>query len=490
MEKVKKDKEKIKRRALGVHLTSKETFLTYIYPEIKDILYDYIWIDLYSGEGNLIFPILDYIPDSERKAFFQEHIYLSDVQPQMVQKCIERAQSYDIPLEMAEKNIFFRDNLESFPTHLKKNKLDLYHITNPPYLYLGYIPKQEETKIHLRYFKNENEGYQDLYQIAMMNDLRNSVKNLIYIIPSNFLFGAAVSNKFRTDFLEYYNILKMKIFETQIFEFTGTNICIGFFNRKNLYKTESQTFEGIKFKKNDEVLRRGYELKPEYKYRGGTEFDEFGKKYKAIKPLVVKYYLLKEEVEKNEGNEEIKVIDTSEYNSNDYERKILRVNDLLKEKVLSSILYVRTVDTGSMEGRAGLNVIKDDFNVDGVYVSRATYRTSPIQVFLRPRISMDDQLLLKDYFNLMLEYFRARLDSEFLTTYKYSNADYTRKYLGLTQVRKLVETFPIRHITDENKEQLEDLIKLNASEKILKFLSKLKNQEKRTNLNSLEGWLG
>ena len=482
------EKKKIKRRALGVHLTSKETFLNYIYPEIEDKLYDYVWIDLYSGEGNLIFPILDNIPASERIEFFQEHIFLSEIQPQMVQKCIENAKLYGIPSDIAEKKIFLRDNLNSFPKHLKKNKLPLFHITNPPYLYLGYIRKHEETKRQLKYFENENEGYQDLYQIAMINDLRNDIKNLIYIIPSNFLFGAAVSNKFRMDFLEYYNVIKMLIFETQIFEFTGTNICLCFFNRKESPKTEPQKFRGIKIKKNDEVLERVYELKPEFKYRGGAEFDEFGKKYKAIKPLRVKYYLLNELVEKNSGNNEIKVIDTNEYVSNDYEKKLLRVNDFLKNKVQSNILYVRTVDTGSMEGRAGLNLIEDDFNVDGIYVSKATYRTSPIQIFLKPTISSEDQLLLKKYFNLMLEFFREKLDSEFLTTYKYSNAEYTRKYLGLTQVRKLIETFPIRYINDGDKGNLEELIRSEQPEEVIKFLNKLINQAKKDNPNTLEGW--
>jgi len=471
MEKADNIEEKSKRRALGVHLTSQDTFLTYIFPEIKNILHEHIWIDLYSGEGNLIFPILDNIPESERIDFFRNHIYLSDVQPQMIQKCIEKAQSYGIPIKIAENNIFLRDNLESFPIHLKKKKARLYHITNPPYLYLGYIKKHEETERYFKYFENENEGYQDLYQIAMINDLRNDINNLIYIIPSNFLFGAAVSNKFRMDFLKYYRILKMKIFETQIFEFTGTNICIGFFKRKDFPKTESQKFKGIKFKKNDIVLKRIYELKPTFKYRGGAEFDEFAKKYKAIKPLEVQYYLLKEQVEKNKGTNEIKVIDTNRYVSNNYERRVLRVNDLLKEKVLSNILYIRTVDTGSLEGRASLNLIKDDFNVDGIYVSKATYRTSPIQIFFRPRISIKDQLLLKNYFNLMLEYFRESLDSEFLTTYKYSNAEYTRKYLGLTQVRKLIETFPLISLNKGDKEKLVELIESKDVEQLFKFLS-------------------
>ena len=471
-----------------MHLTSQDIFLSYIFPEIKNTLYDYTWIDLYCGEGNLIFPILEKVPIHERVDFFKEHIYLSDIQHQMVQKCIEKAQSYNIPLEIAENNIFCRDNLHSFPKRLKKNHKPLYHITNPPYLYLGYIRKHEETKRHLKYFENENEGYQDLYQIAMINDLRNELENLIYIIPSNFIFGASVSNKFRMDFLNHYNIIKMLIFETQIFDFTGTNICIGFFQRKKFENANPQKFKGIKFKKNDKILVREYCLTPEFKYRGGAEFDEFINKFKAIKPLNVKYYLRDKDVEANKGKNEIEVIDTNEYISNEYKRKRLKVNDYLKEKVKSNILYIRTVDTGSLEGRAGLNIIKEDFNVDGIYVSKATYRTSPIQIFLTPTISFFDQILLKNYFNLLLEYFREKLDSEFLTTYKYSNAEYTRKYLGLTQVRNLIETFPINYKQDDRK-KLIDLLKSKEVDKVLKLLSNLKEKNQKNKLNKIEDWL-
>lgn len=52
------------------------------------------------------------------------------------------------------------------------------------------------------YFSGPNNGYQDLYQIALINDLRNNIFNMIYIIPTNFLFGFSVSNKIRMDFLK------------------------------------------------------------------------------------------------------------------------------------------------------------------------------------------------------------------------------------------------------------------------------------------------
>ena len=257
------------RRTFGAHLTSMEIFHNWIYPEIKNELLNYIWVDLYAGEGNLLLPILEFIPLENRIKFFKDHIFLFDIQSKMIQEAIKNAMRYEIPLEIARKNILLRNNLESFPEFLKKRELPLYHITNPPYLYLGYIRKHKETQVYLKYFENENQGYQDLYQIAMINDLRYNIENLIYIIPSNFLFGDSVSNKFRLDFLEFYRILKMIIYETKIFEYTGTNICIGFFKRKSMPKNDNIEFSALKVKNNNQILERRYRLKPKYKYQKG-----------------------------------------------------------------------------------------------------------------------------------------------------------------------------------------------------------------------------
>ena len=124
--------------------------------------------------------------------------------------------------------------------------MPVYHITNPPYLYLGYIVKNEETRKYLKYFKNENEGFQDLYQLAMMNDLRNNIERMIYIIPSNFLFGSSVSNYIRDEFLKFYNIDRAIIFEREIFRHTGTNVVICFFSRKTNIGHNIMTFDGLK----------------------------------------------------------------------------------------------------------------------------------------------------------------------------------------------------------------------------------------------------
>ncbi|MFN3967146.1 MAG: hypothetical protein ACK4JE_05565 [Endomicrobiia bacterium] len=105
-------------------------------------------------------------------------------------------------------------SLKNVFTSFKYLEYHPYHITNPPYLYLGYIAKNSER--NLKYFSGPNEGYQDLYQIALINDLRHNLEKLIYIIPTNFLFGFSISNKIRKDFFPFYNIKKAIIFEILI----------------------------------------------------------------------------------------------------------------------------------------------------------------------------------------------------------------------------------------------------------------------------------
>ena len=71
-------------RSLGEHLTPSGVFTEFILPKIEGRIYEYIWIDLFAGEGNLILPILERIPIAERAEFFSRHIYLFDIQEKMV----------------------------------------------------------------------------------------------------------------------------------------------------------------------------------------------------------------------------------------------------------------------------------------------------------------------------------------------------------------------------------------------------------------------
>lgn len=458
-----------KRREFGAHLTSIDIFKKFILPEIKDLVYKYVWVDLFAGEGNLILPILEAIPRERRIKFFREHIFLFDIQPQMVNKAILFAEKYGIPKNVAEKNIKIRDTLQNYPKFIKKSKYPLFHITNPPYLYLGYIAKYSER--NLKYFSGPNEGYQDLYQIALINDLRYGSGKMIYIIPTNFLFGFSISNKIRNDFFQFYTIKKAIIFERKIFEFTGTNVCICFFKRKPVPCHEPITFKALKI--NTKNLEKTYTLKPENFYRAGGEFNEFLSQFKTIKPLKIKFYLTLDEVMKNKGRIPVKLLNVNSFSNGYFEFNIHKVNQNLFQRLKQNPLFIRTLDTGGWEGRAGIYNIKEIFNVDGILVTKAKYRTHPIQIFLQPALSSVDLNLLKNYFNLILEYFRDLTDSEFLTTFKYSNSDYIRKYLGLSQVKKLIETFPVHLMKGKEKNILKILIEQKNIEGIKEVLSKV-----------------
>ncbi|MEM5777917.1 MAG: N-6 DNA methylase [Candidatus Aenigmatarchaeota archaeon] len=466
-----------KRRTYGEHFTPIQIFKKYILPEIKDDVYNYIWVDLFAGEGNLILPILEVIPKNNRVEFFKKHIFLFDIQEELVNKAIDNAVKLGIPREIAQKNICQRDTIRDYPSFLLNLELPIFHITNPPYLYIGYIVKHSETQKYLQYFQRENKGYQDLYQLCLINDLRHGIKKMVYIIPSNFLFGFSVSNKIRNDFLPFYTIMKAIVFEKDIFEFTGTNVVICFFERKHMPKNEVISFEGIKI--NKITQKREYILNPKNQYRAGSEFEEFVNECKAIKPLNITYYLTLEEVEQNKGEFEIEVLNANVFNRAMYERVKIYVNEKLFNKIKSNILFIRTVDTGTINGRAGLYKIKDVFDTDGILVTKARYRTHPIQVFIQPSLTIEEQILLKDYFNLLLEYLREKTDSEFMTTYKYSNSEYIRKYLGLSQAKDLIQTFPLFDLNENDKIQFKSLI---VSKNVKEIINYLRDKNKKGGL--------
>jgi len=98
------EEQNTKRRTYGEHFTPIQVFKEFILPEIKNHIYQYIWVDLFAGEGNLILPILELIPKSKRVEFFEKQIFLFDIQKELIEKAINNATKYDIPIELAQKN--------------------------------------------------------------------------------------------------------------------------------------------------------------------------------------------------------------------------------------------------------------------------------------------------------------------------------------------------------------------------------------------------
>jgi hypothetical protein len=67
-------------------------------------------------------------------------------------------------------------------------------------------------------------------------------------------------------------------------------------------------------------------------------------------------------------------------------------------------------------------------------------------------------------------------DSEFMTTYKYSESMYTRKYLGLSQTKALIETFPYLGLSAEERDRLRMLVQSRDAEGVIAFLKSLSGE--------------
>lgn len=414
------------------HLTSKDIFIKHIFPEIKKDLFNYLFVDYYAGEWNLILPILDYIDENERIDYFIKHIFLFDVQQNLVDKAVLNAEKYWIPRKIAAQNIKQNDSLKNYPKI--NSKLPIFHITNPPYLYIWYIKKHKEVSHYLDYFQNEFSGLQDLYQIAMFQDIKNNISKNIYIVPSNFLFSSSWTNKIRIDYLNHYSINKATIFEEKIFDFTWQHVGIFFFNKKKQKDHSIQKFEAIKISWHSK--KRKFELKKENNYRWWSEFMDFCRK-NAKKTIDVEFYLMEENILKNKWDNLIVWYDINNKKYTNY-----YVNEVLYKKIKNNYLYIRTIDTWKNNWRIWLYNIKKDYNADCIVITNGkTYRTYPIQVFLST--SSDINLKeIKKHFNETLEYFREEYDSDFLTTFMYSEtSQYVRKFIGLTYTKRLIQTF-------------------------------------------------
>ena len=359
------------RRIYGIHFTPIEIFNEYILPQIQNNIYNYRWVDLFCGEGNLILPILNLVPEEDRPLFFKEHILCFDINNEAVDKAINNAINYGIPKKLAIENIRVRDTLKNYPEI--DDEFPIFHITNPPYLYLGYIKKHKEANNELVYFRGKNKGYQDLYQIALMNDLRHEIRNMIYVIPSNFLFSDAGTNKIRKDFLRHYKINSCYIFEKKIFDYTGTNVLIVNFLRTNLLNCKIE-FDAYKINNKVEKLR--YTLFEKNKFKPNNQYSDYLKKEFKRDHLEVKFYLDYDEIIKNKGEHDIVLLNSKNYVKGQYTKETFRVNELLYRKIKSNPLFVRTVDTGSLNGKAGIYSIRDEFGADGIFVKGSTYRTN------------------------------------------------------------------------------------------------------------------
>ena len=109
----------------------------------------------------------------------------------------------------------------------------------------------------------------DLYKCFILQLIKNNCKGGILIIPLNFFCSTRVSDiKIRQDFLKKYSIIRINIFEEQVFDDTSYTICsFQFSKNSNGSKNSNNTICTI-YPENKKI---DFNLTPENNYTIGGE---------------------------------------------------------------------------------------------------------------------------------------------------------------------------------------------------------------------------
>lgn len=457
-------------------LTPEAVIREYIAPDLIEQLDRYCWVDLFAGRGDLLFGLLESVPRPKRSAFFDAQMRLFDIQPAMVEACQQRAMALGVSADVARRRIRVLDTLLIYPEDIFQAEKPVYHVTNPPFLYLGLAKKRAEWSRFQLYFSGDHQGLQDLYQVALANDLRYGVPRMLYVLPTNFLFAEVGAQKIRQDLLAFYWLKKAVLFEYGVFDQTGVHTGLFWFERKETPGHHQQTVLTLKPEKGGsfESVRLSYWNG----YRPGSSFQSFIKRFRQNRPLRVSFHLPLHRLNKPMENSPcttIRVADMSRYKHGSYKVLELSVPTEVAHQLRGQRIFVRTLDGVRNDQRAGFYFVDEAFDVDTLVISKTPFRTHPALVILEPTLDDETLTLLKDYANMVLNYFREQTDSSFLTTFKYSKG-IVRKYFGLKQARAILETFPYP-LSDTQKRELRQILDRRDPTALIDWLARYNRKE-------------
>ena len=280
---------------------------------------------------------------------------------------------YDI--EPKQSYITKRDTLKNPPIYTDK-----FILTNPPYLARNKNPNKE-------YYDKYNTN--DLYKCFLIELIENTPSGGIVIIPTNFLCSIRKSDmELRKRFVAVFDIIKVNIFETQVFDDTSYAICAILFAKKT---TETIDTKIIFYpsKITIDVL-----LTSENNYTVGGEVYNIkpSKKYKI-------------------------------------DRLTTRNKDIVENH---TNIYLKTIDSNSK------NMLCVEYNEER-YIDETPRLTarSFATLMITPPIDMDTQQKVVSLFNSYLTEKRTQYNSLFLTNYR-DNSDIPRKRISFRLAYNLV----------------------------------------------------
>lgn len=248
-----------------------------------------------------------------------------------------------------------------------KNK---FIITNPPYLARN---KNKEKTYYDLYDTN------DLYKCFIKNILENECLGGIIIVPLNFISSIRKNDvELRKMFIKKYDILKINVFEEQVFKDTTYTVCCILFSiEKNIKNT--------------------------------TEINIF--------PINKKINIIF-----NEDNNY--TIGGEVYNLN-YKKDIV-VHRLIKGDIHNTNLLLKCIDDSSTN-KIQMKIVENN----EIYYDMTDKKSarSYCSFIIEPKLNIQQQQLLCDKFNELLNLYREKYNSLFLTNYRESK-DISRKRIS------------------------------------------------------------
>lgn len=290
---------------------------------------------------------------------------------------INNIEDYDIECyDIDTKHNFIeeRDTLINPP-----NYTDKFIITNPPYLARN---KSNNKELFEKYKVN------DLYKCFLSNLLENKAFGGIVIIPLNFWSSIRdMDIILRKQFLTIYNVLRVNIFEEQVFTDTSYSVCAFQFQLKNQEDTTSIPFDIYPSKQTiTAILNEGNN------YTVGGEIYKLPQQY------------------------------------------IYTISRLVKGDKKNTNILVKCIDD-NIDSQICLKIVedKDVFIDETPNKSARTYAT----LVIKPELSLENQKNLVEDFNQYLATMRQKYHSLFMSNYRESNT-IARKRISFELVYNIV----------------------------------------------------
>lgn len=268
-----------------------------------------------------------------------------------------------------------RDTLLNPPDY--KNK---FVITNPPYLARNRSTNKE---IFEKYKVN------DLYKCFIKEIINNSPNGGILIIPLNFWSSIRKTDiELRKYFLERFDIIYLNIFEEQVFDDTTYTICSFQFKIKN--NLNNNEFD---------ITIYPYEINIKTELNHNNNYIIGGEIYNLkLKDKYKVYRLTKENIKNKNTNILVKCIDDNDKN------------------------------------KINMTIVSDN----NIYIDNSPKLSSRtyLTLIIEPEIKIEKQKILCIKFNEMLNNYRNKYNSLFLTNYREST-DIARKRISFDLVYKI-----------------------------------------------------